>query len=151
MNNIELVGFCVFFINTVGHERFIEVTSQIKDWVSSFLCQVKAMVHASLSYHPLWPHYHTSVHDSGNEERNGLWQSTQNLWPYKWKEKQRVRAWAFRSSFIYYNVCSMQWDLHWQHHQSFILQCRKINKLIRIDEYLIARYQNACQVFVDTI
>lgn len=55
---------------------------------------------------------------------------------------------AFRSSFIYYNVCSMQWDLHWQHHQSFILQCRKINKLIRIDEYLIARYQNACQVFV---
>lgn len=109
------------------------------------------MVHASLSYHPLWPHYHTSVHDSGNEERIGLWQSTQNLWPYKWKEKQRVRAWAFRSSFIYYNVCSMQWDLHWQHHQSFILQCRKINKLIRIDEYLIARYQNACQVFVDMI
>lgn len=148
MNNIELVGFV---INTAGHERFIEVTSHIKDWFSSFLCQVKAMVHVSLSYHSLWPHYHTFVHDSGNEERNGLWQSTQNLWPYKWKEKQRVRAWAFRSSFIYYNVCSMQWDLHWQHHQSFILQCRKINKLIRIDEYLIARYQNACQVFVDMI
>lgn len=61
---MNLLAFVSSFkINKAGHvERFIGVTSQMEDWVSSFLCIIKAM--ESPWYCSLWPHYHTVTHPS---------------------------------------------------------------------------------------